>query len=138
MIKYTFILSLSLFFLTDCKQENKNQKLLLGKWEMIDRKYECPDTSITNKQNRYSDFILKTEKYLFEFTNTTMKSFGNNELLDVMKYELEEDSLILISADSKNQIKEHLNFSTEKDLILTEKRTPESNCILVAHFRKIN
>jgi len=128
---------ISAILVNACKESNKYQKSILGKWEMSERKYQCSDTALTNRYNRYSASTMKDEKYIFEFTSTIMKSFGSRGLLDSMRYELEGDSLFLISDNSENITKEHLNFISDNKLVLTEQRKDEPTCILTAILKRL-
>ena len=136
--KFVAAVVITVILLSACKHSNKHQKSILGKWEMVERKYQCSDTAVTNRYNRYSASTMKDEKYIFEFTSTSMKSFGSRGLLDSMRYELEGDSLFLISDDSKNITREHLNFISDNKLVLTEQRKDDPTCILTAIFKRLN
>ena len=136
--KLVVALAITVILVSACKEPNKYKKSILGTWEMVERKYQCFDSALTNRYNRYSAMTMKDDKYFFEFTPTSVKSFGSRGVLDSMRYELEGDSLFLISNNSENITAEHLNFISDNKLILSEQRKDEPTCILTAVFKRLN
>ena len=135
--KLIVVIVISMILANACKESNKHQKNILGKWEMIEIKFQCSDTALTNSYNRYSTSTMKNENYIIEFNSISMKSFGSRGLLDSMRYELEGDSLFLISDNSENVTSEHLNFISDNKLVLSEKRKDDPSCILTAILKRI-
>ena len=102
---------------------------------MIKNEFECSTLHQAKLLNAFS--TVKDTQVIFKFTDSNFQTFHPHELRPPIQYKFEGDTLVINYLDETPPFvsKSFIEFSSDT-LIMRELRK-ETNCILVASFKRI-